>query len=1259
MNTDGHNPGLDLRASDEPNEMPQIEELPITDSLSEEPGGLFRLINIHLIDSLSRGRVQTMGIDGGMALTGRNGRGKTSLLSLALLFVGVEPRDVVSQGKDSFIDYYLPNQTSYIVYEYERPGGSRRLVVVLSNVTADKVRFRFVKSHFRREMFVTEDGQFVLNKDFRQRLIQLKIQHADKLVDTYIDYRAIIQCWQPPHADPKHRNYLRGLSDEYGFTKYNRPLRHLEKLTKGMFSRKANFDDLQQVVADWVFEGKPSAGIQTERKRVESWPQDYSAYQNIMGISPLLEVARSHRDALEASEDGMREVKEKFILLREHLVHIKSQRESEQQRKEAYLKEEETIYDESSRELTRAIEGARADVDNCERNLEGIEKARQHYESQEVESKRSKAAQKEVIADELRSTEALLGLALGAASDIKAEYDKQINEEHRRHNEFQAAAFEKTEQLREDERQSLAEVDATYQDSLKTLKDSSADEQQHLLEEQQRHHAELGRAQERVTNPPIDSSIKLSIDEKTLALRDASKAITAAQSTVIEREREVASLQSQSHQHDQVIEAILNSISQQQKQIEEIQRANTPEKDSLLAFLRTNRPDWANDIAKVINPSLLHRTDLHPQLAALSESFYGVAVDLEFLDPVDEADESRLHEILNDAHQALEAYRAQHQRAVDEQTAIRQSLKAAGDHLTLARSGLLKAKSAAQVLEREVDKLNDDYKEKLKEAQRLANEHLAECGRCLGMASQAYQSFTERLTEKQQSLLDQCNQRRQSIVDQFKNRRQEIQRSVEDHKRSSDASVQALIQQQNTELEGKGADINVIASLEDKIKGFKQELKDISSWADLLSEWQIWTKQTLPQIPLLQARKESRQADFDRDQLRVVELAEAWHRKRELVGTTIAECRSVIAGAEAQLVIVTDCLEERLAAFDPTNRHEAYSDSWEANDLRATVTALQKQISAGEYELRKLTSKMRNAFHEELNAAPSTYFQDRLQNLRAESGDEVDARMTLRVVEDWFASEHEKCRRLLIADARTIFGEIQGLHRELQAFNKKISSFNSSLQEHLEHSSTVFDNLSELKISIYSAVEELDYWSVITKITNDREQWTQEDSLPSPESVAHLSALIAVWDAKRGISAHFKSLVSIRGSVREQGNYRQFRNRTELENISSNGLSYLVLIILFLGFIGKVRGNAPVQLTWCVDELKAIDAENIVSLCNYLGQNRITLCTAFPDPDAETLMLFEHKYKLDAERRLVHCELAINEEATEDGDLELAWEDGQ
>ncbi|PMX03057.1 hypothetical protein C1X59_05335 [Pseudomonas sp. FW215-R2] len=1260
MNTDSHNPSLDLLAPEEV--VGEEPPLPVEDVIAapqNAPQGLFRLMNIHLIDSLSRGRVQTMGIDGGMALTGRNGRGKTSLLSLALLFAGVEPRDVVSQGKDSFIDYYLPNQTSYLVYEYERPDGTRRLVVVLSNSTADKIRFRFVNSHFRRDMFVTDDGQFVLNKEFRQRLVYLRIPHAEKLVDTYTDYRAIIQGWQPPHVDPTHRRYLFGMADVYAFTTYNRPLRHLEKLTKGMFSRKANFDDLQQVVADWVFEGKPSVGIQTERKRVESWPRDYNAYQSIMNITPLVDVARAHRSDLEAAEDAIREVKEKFTFLQDHLFFTKAQRESELSAKQTYLDEETAAHEENALGLTKAIQSAQFDIDACERNLKEIEAARQDYESKGVDEKRARAAQAAVFNDELRSVDTKLDLALGAARGIKAKFDKQINEENRLHNDFRAVALDKVNVLRDEAREAQAKIEGVHADALKVLDDSSSYELHRLVGEVKQRHGELARSQERAANPTVDASIQAGIDKKNLDLRDANKAIGESHASVANRQRLVDDLQAKSSKYDVTIGSTKQSITQQKDLIEEILRAHTPGQDSLLAFLRANRPDWSEDIAKVINPGLLHRTDLHPQLAAVSASLYGIALELEFVEAADEADESRLHEKLDEANQALDVFQAQLERTIEQQLELRKSIKTAADELTLARSALMKANSATQALEREVDELDAQQRKMLEAARQLAQAQMVECERRVRHAEQAHADFIGRIASKKQSLAQQLEKDISAVSIQLNSEIRDIQSSIEAHKRACESSIEFFLEQQKRELAGEGADVNVITMLENKREELLKTLEDIKSWSELLSEWQIWKKQVLPQFSLFQAKKEQRQTNYDQDTIRLQEATDAWIRKRDQVVASIKDCRTAIVSVEGQLLVVANCLEDRLKSYESTSRHEAFDTAWEANSLRAAMITFQQQITESEGQLRKLTLKMRTAFLEVPHAAPSTYFQDRLYNIRTETGEEVDARMTLRVVEDWFATEHDKSRRLLVADAKTIFGEIQGLHRVLQTFNKKLSSFNASLQEHLEHSSTVFDNLSELKISIYSGVEELDYWSVITKITNDREEWTQEDSLPSADAVAHLNTLLAIWDGNRGINAQFKSLVSIRGSVREQGNYRQFRNRTELENISSNGLSYLVLIILFLGFIGKVRGNAPVQLTWCVDELKAIDAENIVSLCNYLGQNRITLCTAFPDPDAETLMLFEHKYKLDAERRLVHCELSVEEEAADDGELELAWEDGE
>ncbi|WP_410951682.1 ATP-binding protein [Pseudomonas sp. S1(2024)] len=1260
---DDHTPNLFLPADDRP-ATPDIDapstELEMADGLhlaNGQPETLFRLLNIHLVDSLSRGRIQTMSIDGGTALTGRNGQGKTSLLSLALIFAGVEPKDVVSQGKDSFIDYYLPNQTSFIVYEYERPDGSRRLVVAYSNSTAERVYFRFVKSGFLREMFVTDDGQFVLAKEFRMRLVQLKIPHADKQVETYVDFRSIIQYWQPHGAESKHRRYLLGMSADYAFTSYNRPLRHLEKLTKGMFSRKANFDDLQQVVADWVFD-KQSMGIQTERGLVENWPRDYSAYQNIMGIRPLVNEAIEVRLNLENAEDGMRELKEKFLLLKEHLEVTKAQRESQRDSLEQFLQGRKDEYDQAYSALLADIQAAKADIHQCENTLQSIEDARLKMLGQDVERKRAEYSQREMFAAELHRIEKRHDLVLGAATHIKAKYDQEINAENSRHNDFRTAVAQESAALRHREREEQVAADQRQQDARRTYQEASSAEREALQRAIQEVTQQMGRDQERVNNPVIDPALGEALENKTEQLDQAEAVVALHDKAVRQQESTVSDLQAQSSALDQEITRIKQAASKQLSVIEGIKRAHAPEPDSLLQFLRSNRPDWSDNIAKVINPGLLHRTDLHPQLATISDSLYGIALDLEYVDPVDEADESKLQALLAEAHEELAAIEGQLERASERQKDLRQTHKVAQDELGIARSKLSKARSVKQVIDAEISTLKRDLRKNRDEAMLIAQDTLAETRRKLNLSQQAYDAFARRLASDQDKLDERAKAEKAAISSRYQQAEADLNGKIHAHAQATDLSIRSLKADLNRKLTEEGADVQVIGELEEQMRELKAKLVEIDSWRDLLNKWQHWLEYSEPEKPILATRIEQANTLMTGKKLELEKTTEAWSRTKTDIGATINECRDAINGCVENSLIVDNALKEVLAPFTATKRFEAYEEVWQAEILRASMGGVQARLREADKELRTKVSKMRGAFVTTPLAPPATYFQDRVANLREESSGEVDTRMMLQVIEDWFANHHDKSRRLLIADGRTIFGEIQGLHRELKSFSEKITRFNTGLQEHLTHSSQVFDSITNLKVSIFSSVEELDYWKIISKITDDREQWLTEDTLPNQQAVENLLALLSHWDIKSGINANFKSLVSIRGSVEEKNNLRQFRNRSELENVSSNGLSYLILIILFLGFISKVRGNAPVQLTWCVDELKAIDAENVISLCNYLGQNRITLCTAFPDPDAETLILFENKYKLDAERRLVECKLVATSDADVDveGDYDLDLE---
>lgn len=56
--------------------------------VSADGQGVFKINRVFLIDSLAKGRITELVTDGGAVITGRNGRGKTSMLQFLPLFYG-------------------------------------------------------------------------------------------------------------------------------------------------------------------------------------------------------------------------------------------------------------------------------------------------------------------------------------------------------------------------------------------------------------------------------------------------------------------------------------------------------------------------------------------------------------------------------------------------------------------------------------------------------------------------------------------------------------------------------------------------------------------------------------------------------------------------------------------------------------------------------------------------------------------------------------------------------------------------------------------------------------------------------------------------------------------------------------------------------------------------------------------------------------------------------------------------------------------
>ena len=85
---------------------------------------------------------------------------------------------------------------------------------------------------------------------------------------------------------------------------------------------------------------------------------------------------------------------------------------------------------------------------------------------------------------------------------------------------------------------------------------------------------------------------------------------------------------------------------------------------------------------------------------------------------------------------------------------------------------------------------------------------------------------------------------------------------------------------------------------------------------------------------------------------------------------------------------------------------------------------------------------------------------------------------------------------------------------------------------------------------------------------------------------------------------------------------------------------FSVLCVIFIAFINRIRRQAQVEVVWALDELKDLDIGNIEALLAILQRNAITLVSAFPDPDADVLALFKHRFSVEEGRRLMEVRLS-------------------
>jgi hypothetical protein len=1191
----------------------------------------YRLCRLILIDSYSPGRVVEFPVDGGAVLTGRNGRGKTTLLQLVPIFYGENPARIVGTETNrlDFNGYYLPRLTSYIVFEYLRRGVPA-LVVLHASEAGGERRYRFVRSAYRADLFLLPDGANILQATDLRRHFKLKnIIHSEAL-SSVSDYRGVIQG---KVGSGKAAQRLRALATDYAYVGPGHHLTHMEKIVSGMFLRRTDFQDLQRMVVSCIREGDAEIALDTGRDKIASWPEHYGAYTRAMGeVARMAEVLEMEA-RLVAVEAELGRIHARVLRLLAHMEETDADNRRERAQQAAQANEEEQTQRQITDGIRIRLEAAGREAKDQEGRAAALDRQQADWLRRDLPAKAELLLREPELRAQLNQLEQRREALLGEQEQISLKYDRLINDLDRKHTQAEAASGQARTALFQGFEPRLRDIDTQARVDLAHLR---ADHSQgrEALDTRLRETVEAkGEWRQRDSAPQADAEL-VATREATRALVEARGAERDQAETTARQAAEALAKAKVAHQD---LEARLERLRRQREDLERLRQARllqqSPGEDSLLHFLRTRRPDWVFDIAKVVREDLLVRTDLAPELIETLPALYGVGLDLGHLDAHLAADEGALRREITDLADQRARVDGELKQAEQGLADCDRGRRQADAHLSLANAALQHALTRLQSAQTEAKAAQRRLDQGLKEAAQRAKARLAE----LEGAEAALKAELAALERQHQAAVKtreaEQAQARQAIEAE-RDQTLAAHDRERDQARARHAEAGAAIRAERDQALGAaGVDTAALKRLERDIEAAQGQLQAIERSRDEVGQWHLWLRNDWPRRD-----EHGRAAQAARDleaAARTDQAAEEkrWKARRAELEAALKDLDRRHTRLEQELTAVRGRLDGfRAYAPDPEVMGQPFDPGWALEALTQQANANQAEAAALAQAIGRLIERIKRAFSEQRDTPPDQFYESR----RAALGPDATPRAWIPALRSWFDHEHHSYRRLLATDADQIAGAIVAFHRDLDAFHRQVLQFNRELQQSLDDN-LGFESVSRVTVEIKSVIRELEYWQAIEAMAEEHRAWLQlqGQGLPPPEFAATLRALLGHWEVREGIRAALPSLIRIQGEVVENGQIRVFRKAADLERVSSNGLSYLILCVIFIAFINRIRRGALVEIVWALDELKDLDIGNIEALLTILRRNAITLVSAFPDPDAEVLALFRHRFSVEEGRRLL------------------------
>jgi len=1199
----------------------------------------YQLLRIILIDSFWKKQVNELDLTGHTQLEGTNGAGKTSLMRLLPLFYGMRPSDIVSkvdQAKN-FADYYLPRDSSLLVYEYQRPFGQTCMVVARSDGRA--VLYKLIDAAYDSNLFIHD------NKCLEIKEIERNYRSAGRFCSSFLGVDKYRQVIQKLRSGRKIKD-VRDLQNRFSFSDSATP--HIDKVVNGTIEKNLDFESVKRMLVEIASDHLARNNIDEKEKislnkeEISHWLADIQASRAIQKVADKIALWQTDFTSLDSLLTKLQHLHFEMIA---HQEKLQVKQQGYQQTKKSTLNE----LDELEKQLSQSSDNLRQEISKLSALIEAdqsridlLDQDKLNYEDNDAASFQLQADQAPRFQQQLNEVNEVIAAFEGNISKIQTKFEKLINQVKQQKMADVSANKEQRFSVKENASLQLTVISETQQTQLAMLNEQLNASNLKLNMHKQALENEVQQLIKQQHNPVLEPELVSAIEENQHSLGQTHE----TQSMILAQQNELNSKLS-------VLEAqrmqLLDKHKQEGRyldkiktQINDIACQLLPKEGSLHYFL-SHEPEassWKDNIGRLLSTAQLSRTDLTPKWCGLSSNIYGVELDLLQLQ---ESDLQLSEEQLRDKANALDEKALQLSSTISD---LENQLKECNKQIQALSVTIVEAKQTCKQNELKLDQLkaqqthlNDKKLRALKTHQQTVEEQLKQLSVQQKENISKIAVFQEQQQSERLALHNAMLEQRMIVESDRDSQIDELDKQLQQIEQSASERLRDYKKQHSTALTELDPDGEV-----DKRTQQKRELEKA------LDECAQWSRKAREYAQFMNERYVHRDKLVEVNQNREIEkrgFENSLEDLKAVKGNAIAENQKIVKKLTTQirdtaelLTQLSDsqqqCEKSGISVLESTNEPN--------NEADLTVSFCfdwLKQFDLVEKRLNGQLQRFNETFKK--NHASSELFTN-WQKLVADNDKFKGARNLFKYSEpitDLLSSAEQKQKntyQLVTVNANMI----NEFYQHIENFGRRIKSIGKQLSKNVT-SLAHFEALADINVYTVMKQEELEYWGPLQQFAKLFEQYRddlREGMGDIPDDLVYAMQKLSTYLPSEGFVLAHHNLFDIEFSISEKGQLKYARNARQLKKVSSTGLSYLAMLSLFAGILGMLRGQSesPSTIILPVDELGELAAENVDLLLKMFSDNHISMLSASPSTDRHILSLYKRHYKIK-DNKIFHAQI--------------------